>query len=265
MLRTTMTLLLMVSPCLAMAHDTWLQTNTNLVRTGDAVFIDLMLGNHGNEHRDFKLASKVDPAVARVAVISPSGRRYDLGDRLTDLGYAPKEGFYAAKFAGSEAGLYTVAHTSDRVVNHGQPVRSLKSAKTFFVTSASLDKPNPHNPGFEKPLGHPLELIPVVSPLLPMGPGQAIRVQALLRGQPLASARLSFIPRGETMSDGFDERYERKTDSAGQASFEPTSGNYYLVVMHHVAPDEKGADYAETHYSATMTVLVPEICSCCGE
>ena len=43
------------------AHDTWVQTNTNLIRTGDAVHIDLMLGNHGNDHRDFKLASKLDP------------------------------------------------------------------------------------------------------------------------------------------------------------------------------------------------------------
>jgi uncharacterized GH25 family protein len=250
---------------IASAHDTWVQTNSNLVRTGDAVFIDLMLGNHGNEHRDFKLASKVDRAVAKLTIISPTGRSYDVADRLVDLGYAPKEGFYAAKFAGAEEGLYTIAHASDRVVNHGQPVRSLKSAKTFFVASPSLDKPNPHNPGFDKPLGHPLELVPIVSPVLPMGPGQAIRVQALLKGQPLAGARVSFIPRGELLSEGFDERYERTTDSAGRASFEPTSGNYYLAVVHHVASDEKGADYVETHYSATMTVLVPEVCACCGE
>ena len=42
----------------ALAHDTWVQTNTNLVRAGDAVHIDLMLGNHGNDHRDYKLTSK---------------------------------------------------------------------------------------------------------------------------------------------------------------------------------------------------------------
>jgi len=89
-----------------------------------------------------------------------------------------------------------------------------------------------------------------------MGLGQAIRVQALLKGKPLADARVSFIPRGETLSEEFDERYERKTDGEGRASFTPTSGNYYLVVVHHVAPDEKGPDYVETHYSATLAVLV---------
>ena len=38
------------------AHDTWVQTNANVVRAGDAVHVQLMLGNHGNDHRDFKLA-----------------------------------------------------------------------------------------------------------------------------------------------------------------------------------------------------------------
>src|SRR5689334_2782441 len=30
----------------ARAHDTWVQTNTQVVRAGEAVFVDLMLGNH---------------------------------------------------------------------------------------------------------------------------------------------------------------------------------------------------------------------------
>jgi uncharacterized GH25 family protein len=55
---STLTVALVAAAGFAPAHDTWVQTNTNLVRTGDAVHIDLMLGNHGNDHRDFKLASK---------------------------------------------------------------------------------------------------------------------------------------------------------------------------------------------------------------
>src|SRR5687767_13882269 len=83
----------------APAHDPWVQTNTNLVRTGDAVHVDLMLGNHGNDHRDFKLASKFSPAMAKTLdVIAPDGTRYDLKPDLVDLGYGPKEGFHSAKF-----------------------------------------------------------------------------------------------------------------------------------------------------------------------
>jgi uncharacterized GH25 family protein len=158
-----------------------------------------------------------------------------------------------------------VAHTRDRVVNHGRPVRVVASGKTYFVVSDSLDKPPPHNPGFEKPLGHALELVPEANPVTPMGPGLAMRVKVLFKDKPLPGARVSFIPRGEMLSEGFDERYERKTDAEGRASFTPTEGNFYLVVVHHKAPEERGADYDSTSYTATLTVFVPEVCPCCGE
>ncbi|HTU91793.1 MAG TPA: DUF4198 domain-containing protein [Gemmataceae bacterium] len=86
------------------AHDTWVQTNTNVVRAGDYVHIDLMLGNHGNDHRDFKLASKIDLEGCTLTVVAPDGKRYDLKDRLTDTGYTPKEGYWTARFAGALSG-----------------------------------------------------------------------------------------------------------------------------------------------------------------
>src|SRR5437588_9243193 len=102
----------------ALAHDPWVQTNTNVVRTGDNVHIDLMFGNHGNDHRDFKLAGKVDLAAATLAVFDPDGKSYDLKGKLSDLGYAPKEGFWTTAFTPAKPGLYLVAQTSDKVVSY---------------------------------------------------------------------------------------------------------------------------------------------------
>ena len=97
------------------AHDTWVQTNVAVVRTGDAVHIDLMLGNHGNDHRDFKLASKLSAdAIQSFAVTGPDGKVYDLMPGLVDLGYAPKEGFHTAKFVPGVPGLYVAAQTFDQ-------------------------------------------------------------------------------------------------------------------------------------------------------
>ena len=109
----------------AWAHDTWVQTNTNLVRSNDAIHIDLMLGNHGNAHRDFKVAGKLEFSDCRLNLIAPAGKVYNLQDRLVDQGYAPKEGFWTAKFVPVEPGLYVVAHSLDKIVNHGAPVRSV--------------------------------------------------------------------------------------------------------------------------------------------
>ena len=248
----------------AAAHDPWLQTNANVVRVGDNVHIDVLLGNHGNDHRDFKIAGKLDLAGSTVEVRGPDGKRYDLKDRLIDLGYAPKEGFWTARFAPGQAGLYLAVHTSDKVASYA-PTRIVRSAKTCFVAAKSLDKVTEENPGFDKALGHPFELIPETNPVTPMGPGTPIKVRLQYKGKPLAGERVSFIPRGATLTEGFDPRFERKTDERGRASFTPNEGNYYLVVAHKAEPNERGEGYTSTKYSATLTVLVPQICPCCGE
>src|SRR5262245_38066491 len=90
------------------AHDTWVQTNTNLIRVGDGVHIDLMLGNHGNNHRDFKLAGKADLSASTLQVVGPNGKQFDLKDRLLDTGYTPGEGFWTTRWTASEPGLYVI-------------------------------------------------------------------------------------------------------------------------------------------------------------
>ena len=86
---------LMIHASPTFAHDTWVQTNINIIRTGDVVHVDLMLGNHGNEHRDFKLAGKTTLEDTVLRVTSPSGKSYDLKSDLVDTGYTPKEGFWS--------------------------------------------------------------------------------------------------------------------------------------------------------------------------
>jgi uncharacterized GH25 family protein len=250
----------------APAHDTWVQTNTNLLRTGDAIHIDLMLGNHGNDHRDFKLASKLAAeSIGALEVLAPENKRYDLKPDLVDLGYAPKEGFYSARFVPARAGLYTVAQTADQIVTHGVgPIRSYRSAKTYFVVSDSLDKVSGDLRGFDKPLGHRLELVPETNPVLPMGPGTNFKVRLFFEGKPLAGVKVSFIPRGVTLREGTDPDYERVTDATGRANFVPKMGTYYLIVAH-VNRDEKGNGYGSARCTAVLTLFVPEKCPCCAE
>src|SRR5437016_14643512 len=114
MTRTVLALSALLLPAAAPAHDTWVQTNTPIVRTGDAVHIDLLLGNHGNDHRDFKIAGKLAAeSIGKYEVTAPDGKKYDLKPDLVDVGYAPQEGFHTAKFATISPGLYVVAQSSD--------------------------------------------------------------------------------------------------------------------------------------------------------
>jgi uncharacterized GH25 family protein len=139
----------------------------------------------------------------------------------------------------------------------------LKSGKAFFVCSQSLDKVPLDVTGYDRVFGHPLELVMEANPIAPMGPGRPLKVRLLYRGKPLDKSRVSFIPRGATLAEGFDEKYERLTDAEGRASFTPNEGNYYLIVAHREEPEEKGEGFDKTKYSATIAVLVPQVCPCC--
>ena len=252
------------SACPLLAHDTWVQTNTAVIRPGDAIYIDFLLGNHGNDHRDFKIAGKATLESSNLSVVGPDGTSIDLKPLLQDRGYAPKEGYWSAVFQPAKTGLYIVAQTGDSVVSYA-PERVIRSAKAFFFVSSSLDPVPADAAGYKKILGHELELVPETSPIAPVGPGQPIKVRVLFHGKPLANEKISFVPRGQTLKPGFDVTYERKTDENGLASFEPKEPNYYLMVVHHVDANAKGDNYKTTLYSATLTLIVPGICPCCGE
>jgi uncharacterized GH25 family protein len=255
------TLLIVTVAASAHAHDTWLQASPRLVRPDDVVHVDLFLGNHGNEHRDFKIAGKLGSVEeVKIDVIGPDGRKTDLVPDMVDLGYAPKEGFWTARFVPATAGLHCVAHYREGV-RHG--AIGFKGGKTYFLASESLDRPSKPETSLPEPLGHPLELVLESHPVLGCGPGKPIVVRLLYKGAPLADQVVSFIPRGATLAEGFDANHERKTDADGRCRYTPKEGNLMLVVTHLVRPEEQGEGYEKTSYAATLVLDVPQRCPCC--
>jgi hypothetical protein len=245
----------------AQAHDTWLQVSPRAVHPDDVVHVDLFLGNHGNDHRDFKIAGKLGSLEGvQAGVIGPDGRKTDLVPDLVDLGYAPKEGFWSARFVPAVAGLHCAAHYREGV-RHG--AMGFKGGKAYFLAAESLDRPGTADEKLPAPLGHPLELVLESHPVLGCGPGKPIKVRLLFKGKPLADQVVSFIPRGATLAEGFDAEHERKTDAEGRCSYTPKEGNLVLVVSHVVRPEEKGEGYDKASYAATLVVDVPQRCSCC--
>jgi hypothetical protein len=237
------------------AHDTWVQPNNPVIRTGDAVYIDLMLGNHGNGHRDFKLAGKIDLTKCTLTLLDPAAQSIDLKPLTSDLGNGPRDGFWQARFVTKTPGLHRVIHKVDTL--HAT-THALKSAKTFLYVADNLDAPVPPQAKLDSPLGHPLEFVVESDVLTDVGPGRPIKVQLLLHGKPLSDTVVSFIPRGGQLTEEFDPKQERKTDAVGRASYTPDAGGYLLIVAHHRDPAAKGEGFDQTAYTATVTVIVPE-------
>jgi len=251
-INTLFAFLVCVSP--AFAHDTWVQTNTIAVRIGDVVHVDLMLGNHGNAHRDFKLASKITLEPCTLSVIAPNGETTDLKSKVVDMGSAEKEGFWSARYVAEQPGLHCVAHTLDTL---HRTIRAIKSSKTYFAAGKSLDQVDTSGT-FDQPLGYPFELVLKTNPLT-AAPGQPIELQVLYNGQPLPEARVTFVPRGEKLAEGFDEDFERKADQNGMVRFTPKEGNFLMAVVHHREPEQSGEGYDQTAYSATLVLNVPQV------
>jgi len=244
----------------ARAHDTWLQASPTTLRPGDVAHVDLFLGNHGNDHRDFKVAGKLGSLEGvAVDVIAPGGRRTDLVPAMTDVGSAPKEGFWTGRFVAATEGLHCMTHLREGI-RHG--ARGLKGGKTYVMVAEKLDDLGAPAGDHATPLGHPLELVLETHPVVDCGPGRPITVRLLHRGRPLADHRVSFIPRGVELEPDFDPEYERTTDAEGRASYTPREGNLLLVVAHLTAPHENGDGYEATSYAATLVLAVPQRCPC---
>jgi uncharacterized GH25 family protein len=234
------------------AHDTWVETSSLTARQNEWLYIDLRLGNHGNEHRDFKLASKITLTPCTLTLIAPDGKQVDLKPRLKDLGNAEKEGYWSARVVAEQTGLYQVLHTLDTL--HGK-VRAVKSSKTFFVSQdkgpAAIDATPQHT------IGSGLEFM-LDTPINLLAAGKPISLTVLWKGKPAPNIRVAFVPRGETLSPGEDKNYERYSDQNGRVEFTPREGNLVLAVAHYVAEDEQGEKYEKTHYGATLVLPVPQ-------
>jgi len=239
----------------ALAHDIWLEPNANLVRTGEWLRISLMLGNHGNQHRDFRLASKVSAGDQNLVLYGPDNARYDLTKSLIDNGLTPQEGYWSARYQPTAPGLYMAVSSMDKVMSYA-PVRDVKSAKTFFVVSPGLDNVAGESTGYDRVVGLPLEIVPLVNPVVGLRAGSAMRIRVLYKGKPLANANVTFVPKGATPKGDLDPLYEKSTDAKGEVEMVLKEGNSYLIATHKEDPDAKGTGYQSVGYSATLCVLV---------
>lgn len=246
----------------ALAHDIWIEANQSLLRVGEPVSLSLMLGNHGNHHRDFRLASKIQAGQQNLSVVDPSGKSIDLTTSLIDNGYEPKEGFWGATYQGDQAGIYQAISTFDQVMSYS-PVRDIKCAKTYFALTPSLDNPKKVETGFQKPVGAPLELVPVSNPVFDLGVGTAFSVKLLYKGSPLKDSVVSFIPKGVTLTGEIDPKFEVKTDSKGIATLSLNQPGQWLIAAHVTDASASGEGYKSIGYSATIHLRVPNVCPCC--
>ncbi|TBL69920.1 DUF4198 domain-containing protein [Paenibacillus thalictri] len=253
------TALLLGSALPISAHDGWSQTNSPVLAQGQVAYVDLLLGNHSNEHKSYRITGQWNKDSAKVYVVTPSGQKADIskslfysGEAATQTEPAVNNGFIAS-FSSQSPGAYIISAESDSVSKSGAaPSRSLRSAKSFVAVS---DIATPGRiealKGFSKAVSTDrAEWVPAFNPAAAT-PGKQVSVQLLVKGVPQAGVTASLIRRSNS------EAQEWKTDDEGKVTFTLGEADYYLLRASITDEKEKKeGEYAQTSYSATMTFSV---------
>jgi len=256
------------------AHDGWVQTNVTRTCQGEMVYVDMQFGNHGNMHRDYKIyPSKWDKTKSVFSLHTPAGEEIDFLEDVIDIGadttqkfcdgattYIDKNGYLVASFLAEQKGIYIVDVEQDTVVSYA-PERSIKCAKAIVgsVEPSAAGNYAASLAGFDVVLGQVFEIVPKNDPTS-LSVGDTLTFQVLFKGEPLAEAEVSVIPRGKTLPEmGQPNPYDMMTDPNGMVSYTFDEANYHLIVAHHHT-DEAGSldgkSYTNTKYTADLTTIV---------
>lgn len=253
---TLLLLAVFVFPRWALGHDGWIEVTPSIVEKGQPVTIALMLGNHSNEHRSYRLAGKWDLEYTRLRVLDPSGKVTDLSSQLLDLGEDPEKtgpkgpkGFHVASLTPKDEGGYVLIARQERVITDAQSGAKLRTVRTARSTLAALlistvaeaKKVKAFTP---VPAGDDnLEILPVTSPF-GVTSGDSITLEVRHKGKSSPDRVVTVVRKmaGPTSAQDFT------TDSQGRISFVAGPADSYLSrVKFDEARERERASYEATY------------------
>jgi uncharacterized GH25 family protein len=217
------------------AHDGWIEVPA-IVEKGQPVTISLLLGNHSNEHRSYRLAGKWNAKYLKLMVIEPSGKVNDITSSLVDLGEdddktGPKgpKGFHIAPFTPTAEGVHVVLAREEQLLQHGDEpkFRSVRSARAAF---AALLNPRvgegKKTTGFERTfaIDNVMEIVPISNPIAVIQNDQ-VTFELLYKGKPLSNETISLVGR----LSGVKSAQDFTTDEKGRVGFPAGPADTYLV------------------------------------
>lgn len=240
------------------AHDGWSQTNTPIVASGQVSYVELMLGNHSNEHKSYRIAGQWSADTTKVFVTTPAGVKSDITGTRFYTGEAATEtepavnNYFVASFKSNVPGAYVVSVEGDSIFKHGDASsRTLRSAKSFVaVGDIPVAERVKALKGFSKQVSPDrAELVPQFNPAA-VAPSEQVSVQLLMKGKPLADTEVDLIRRSNS------EAQQLKTDASGIVTFTTGAADYYLMRAKPATTESKEGEYASINYEATMTFTV---------
>jgi uncharacterized GH25 family protein len=246
-----------------LAHDGWIEVPA-IVEKDQPVTIALLLGNHSNEHRSYRLAGKWNPKHIKLMVIEPSGKVNDITSALVDLGEddektGPKgpKGFHIAPFTPRVEGVHIVLGREEQVLQHGEEpkFRSVRSARAAF---AALNVPRVTEGKKTTGFGHAfamdnlMEIVPISNPIA-VTQNDLVTLELRYKGKPFSNQTISVVSR----LSGAASAQDFATDEKGRVSFTAGPADSYLVrVKAEERTERLEGQYDLSSYEATYVFQV---------
>src|SRR5882724_2211176 len=227
-------------------HDFWIQPGEYWLRPDTVIPVTLQVG-----HGPFRQRSPIQlNRIVRFTAIAPDGNPIELRERL-HLGAATQDGNLRLRAPGA---YVLVLETDDRAQSHLPAIRFNDYLKAEGLTAALAQRERTHRmdadgsenysrraksilqvglPGagsqaqVTRPLGLPLEIVPLVSPYTQPRPAN-LPVRVIYEGRPLAGALLKLT----NLAQDAPPLDAHLPDSAGRATFiMPDCGAWLLNVI----------------------------------
>ncbi len=244
----------------SVAHDGWSQTNSPIIEVGEVSYVELLYGNHSNNHASYRIDGRWNTDNTSVFISTPNGEKIDISNTLFYTGELSDvsedrlgvNNSYIASFSSSTPGIYIVSVEGDSIFAHGDVAsRTLRSAKSFVAIN---DIPMmSHVQDFEGFVQHVspdrAELVPLFNPAA-ITPEQEVSVQLFMQGEPLVDTDVSIIRRSTSDVEVLT------TSAEGIVTFTTGPADYYLVRAKPSTDEGVEGEYDKTNYEATMTFVV---------
>jgi uncharacterized GH25 family protein len=263
--RTALGALALALPAALAAHTFWLQPALHTADPGETVVVDFRVGDQGEEshwalHWERVASLRLygpDGVIDQLAAVRPSGPDTDGTAQIT----APaREGSYVLGFESTpsfnslDAGDFNiyVAHEGlTAVAAHRRATGTIDAPGTELYArraKALVQVGKARTDNVTRPVGQLMEIVPLANPFT-LAPGDALPVQVLWRGQPLAGASL-WIAR--PAAQGAPQVLI--TDAEGRATFTLQYGSRYLLysVWSVPGPNDPRAEYQTIFASLTF-------------
>lgn len=242
----------------AWAHDGWSQVNSPIIAQGEVSYVELMLGNHSNNHSSYRIEGRWSMPTTKVFVTTPQKKKVDItgtafytGEEV-DTTEPGQNNYYVSTFSSSQPGAYIVSVEGDSIFKHGEVAsRTLRSAKSFVaVADLPVMQRVKDLKGFSRQVSPDrAELVPQFNPVA-VKPGQKVSVKLFLKGKPLAGTDITLIRRSNSQSSHY------KTDANGAIQFTTGPADYYLLRAKPTTDEKREGEFDSTNYEATMTFVV---------